>query len=98
PPYPSLFPYPTLFRSDRAFRDAIRAAMMLENYANEGVEDFVPYDPIRPEIKWKDGLPDNEMELAQIMNIRTGGKPTIDVMTAIKDRKSTRLNSSHVKI
>lgn len=69
---------------DRAFRDAIRAAMMLENYANEGVEDFVPYDPIRPEIKWKDGLPDNEMELAQIMNIRTGGKPTIDVMTAIK--------------
>ena len=69
---------------DRAYRDAIRAAMVLENYANEGLPEFTPYDPIKPEITWKDGLPDNEKEMAEIMDIRTGGKPTLDVLTAIK--------------
>ena len=69
---------------DEAYRNAIRAAMALENYANEGVEGFTPYDPVLPEITWKDGLPNNEKELAEIMDIRTGGKATIDTLTAIK--------------
>lgn len=35
-------------------------------------------------IKWNDGLPDDEMENAQIMNLRTGNKPTISQFTAIQ--------------
>lgn len=35
-------------------------------------------------IKWNDGLPDDEVENAQIMNLRTGNKPTISQHTAIQ--------------
>nr|WP_269745616.1 phage portal protein [Brevibacillus borstelensis] len=69
---------------DRAFRDALWTAMVLENYANEGVDEFTSYDPPYPNIAWKDGIPRDEKELAEIMAIRTGHKPTIDVQSAIK--------------
>ncbi|WP_338018891.1 phage portal protein [Brevibacillus agri] len=69
---------------DRAFRDALWTAMELENYANEGVDGFVPYEAVYPTIAWKDGIPRDEKELAEIMQIRTGGKATIDVQSAIK--------------
>lgn len=35
-------------------------------------------------IKWNDGLPNDEVENANIMHIRTGNKPTISQHTAIK--------------
>ena len=69
---------------DRAIRDAIYTAMQVENFANEGVEGFEPYEPKYPTVKWKDGVPRDEKELAQIMQIRTGNKPTLDVHSAIK--------------
>lgn len=69
---------------DRAFRDALWTAQVLENYANEGVDGFTAYDPPYPNIAWKDGIPRDEKELAEIMQIRTGGKATIDVQSAIK--------------
>lgn len=69
---------------DKAIRDALMAAMEIENAANDGVVGFEPYEVVRPVVKWKDGLPANEKELAEIMAIRTGNKPTIDVLDAIK--------------
>lgn len=69
---------------DKAIRDALLTAMEVENVANDGVKGFEQYEPIRPVIKWKDGLPANEKELAEIMQIRTGNKPTIPVLDAIK--------------
>ncbi|MEK5396015.1 portal protein [Paenibacillus sp. FSL K6-2859] len=69
---------------DRALRDAIWTAMQLENYANEGVSGFEKYDPIYPRIKWRDGVPIDEKEAAEVAQIRTGGKPTISVHDAIK--------------
>ena len=42
---------------------------------------------IKPEeitVTWNDGLPDDKMEAAQLMQIRTGNKPTISQHTAIK--------------
>ncbi|GIQ63704.1 hypothetical protein PACILC2_22720 [Paenibacillus cisolokensis] len=69
---------------DRALRDALWTAMELENYANEGVEGFVPYNPVYPKINWRDGIPKNEKEEAEIYSIRTGAKPTLDVKSAIK--------------
>lgn len=69
---------------DRAVRDVLYYAQVLENYANKDNEDFMPYEPVYPVIQWSDGLPKNEKELAEIMNIRTGGKATISVQDAIK--------------
>ncbi|PKJ52710.1 phage portal protein [Bacillus sp. SN10] len=67
---------------DRAFRDSLYIAQLLENYANE--TGFTHYTAVYPKIRWRDGLPANEKELAEVMQIRTGGRPTIDTKTAIK--------------
>lgn len=68
---------------DRAMRDSLYISQLLENYANSG-GDFVPYEAVYPKIRWRDGIPANEKEMAEVMQIRTGGRPTIDVRTAIK--------------
>ncbi len=69
---------------DKALRDALWTAMELENYANEGVEGYTKYEPVYPKINWRDGIPRNEKEEAEIYSLRTGGKPTADVKGAIK--------------
>lgn len=69
---------------DRALRDAIWTAMQLENFANRGVDAWVPYEPVYPRIVWRDGLPIDEKEAAEVANIRTGGKPTQSVHDAVK--------------
>jgi len=69
---------------DKAIRDALWTAQILENYANQGVAGFEKYTPVYPTIKWKDGIPRDEKEFAEIMQIRTGNKPTIDQLSAIK--------------
>lgn len=78
---------------EKAVRDAIWTAMELENFANQEVKDFVPYEPVYPTITWADGLPKDDKELAEIAQIRTGGKPTLDVRTAIK--RLDGLDDSH---
>lgn len=70
---------------DRAFRDAIWTAMQLENYANAGVDGFEPYEPVYPRINWRDGVPQDPKEAAEVAQIRTGGKPTQSVIDAIKE-------------
>jgi len=69
---------------DRAIRNAIWKAQLLDNAVNKGVAGFNPYTPVYPTINWKDGIPRDEKELAEIMQIRTGGKPTLDQHSAIK--------------
>lgn len=69
---------------DKAIRDALWTAMELENFANKGVDGFEPYEAVYPKIAWKDGLPVDDKEQAEIMSLRTGGKPTLDVHSAIK--------------
>jgi hypothetical protein len=69
---------------DKAMRDALYAAQKLENFANADNPDFEAYEAVYPKIRWRDGVPQNEKELAELMQIRTGGRPTIDQLTAIK--------------
>ena len=69
---------------DKALRDALWTAMELENFANDGVPSFTKYTPVYPKINWRDGIPKNEKEEAEIYAIRTGAKPTIDVRSSIK--------------
>lgn len=69
---------------DRAVRDALWIAMKLENFANDGVEGFVPYTPVYPKINWRDGIPRDEKSEAETFAIRTGSLATLDVKSAIK--------------
>ena len=64
---------------DRAIKDALYICQLLD--IEHGGKTF---EPKKPEIEWKDGLPDSETELAEIMSVRTGGKATLDVISAIK--------------
>jgi hypothetical protein len=64
---------------DKAIRDALWTCYLFDaNFGNyEG-------EAVYPKITWRDGIPRNEKEEAEIANIRTGGKPTLDVHSAIK--------------
>lgn len=64
---------------DKAIRDALWTCQLLD--IEHGDADF---EAVYPSIAWQDGIPKSEKELAEIMQIRTGNKPTIDVRTAIK--------------
>jgi hypothetical protein len=64
---------------DKAIRDALWTCYQF-------AANFGDYEGeiIYPKIAWKDGIPRNEKEEAEIMEIRTGKKPTVDVHSAIK--------------
>lgn len=64
---------------DRAIRDILYNCQLLDIVHNNA-----EFEAVYPVIQWQDGIPKNDMELAEIMQIRTGNKPTIDVSTAIK--------------
>lgn len=70
---------------DRGLRNALWKAMKLENHANDGVDEFAAYEATYPTITWRDGIPRDEKEAAEVANLRTGGKPTWSVTDAIKD-------------
>jgi hypothetical protein len=63
---------------DKAIRDALWTCQLLD--VAHGDADF---EPVYPVIAWRDGIPVNEKELAEIMQLRTQ-KPTLDVKSAIK--------------
>jgi hypothetical protein len=79
---------------DKAIRDALWTCQLLD--IAHGEADF---EAVYPTINWQDGIPKNAKEEAEIMQIRTGGKPTIDVQSAIKrqdgvdDEKATEIIS-----
>ncbi|MGE6488504.1 phage portal protein [Paenisporosarcina sp. NPDC076898] len=64
---------------DKAVRDALWACFQLDK-----AHGTYTGKDIYPKIYWKDGIPKNEKEEAEIMAIRTGDKPTLDQKTAIK--------------
>lgn len=68
---------------DRAVRDILWTCSLLDKQHGDG--DF---SEVYPSITWQDGIPKNELEQAEIMQIRTGGKATIDVQTAIEQLDS----------
>jgi hypothetical protein len=79
---------------DKAIRDALWTCQLFDTKFGD-----YEFEPVYPTINWKDGIPRDEKELAEIMSIRTGGKPTIDVQSAIKkldevdDEKATEIIS-----
>lgn len=71
---------------DRAFRNALWKALALENFANKGVTGYEQVEAVYPTINWRDGIPRDEKEAAEVAQIRTGNKPTWSVLDAIKDQ------------
>lgn len=70
---------------DRAIRNALWKAQLLENAANVGVDGFTAYEPAYPVINWRDGIPQDPKEAAEVAQIRTGNKPTQSVKDAIRE-------------
>jgi hypothetical protein len=63
---------------DKAVRDALYTCQLLDIAHGEA-----SFNPVYPTIAWQDGIPINEKEQAEIMQLRTQ-KPTLDVKSAIK--------------
>lgn len=65
---------------DKGLRKVLYIAQLLEHAQSKQKPN---YTPTMPRITFKDGLPRDDMELAQIASIRTGGKATWSQKTAI---------------
>src|SRR5690606_41929270 len=93
PPRSTLFPYTTLFRSD--ILDAAAAGA--------GRDVSIVAEVKHPTYFASIGLPLDELIADELRAWDDGGRTIVEcfeqtVLREIRDRKSTRLNSSHVKI
>ncbi|AGK98177.1 phage portal protein [Clostridium pasteurianum] len=70
-------------RMDTALKKALKLCSQL---GGEGIVDLSD-KPIS--IIWKDGLPEDPQEMAQVMQIRTGSKPTISQFRAVQQLDNT---------
>src|SRR3712207_8894071 len=86
PPRSTLFPYTTLFRSQRL--EALVAQLQLHRSGGQ----VVPSKPAG------DRLRDVEQRCVEPAAIRRVDVERVLVPDALRDRKSTRLNSSHANI
>ena len=68
----------TRMRFDSAIKKAIKLASQL------GGENVVDLSKEKINIFWNDGLPNDPVEEANVMNIRTGGKATLSQFSAIQ--------------
>src|SRR5690606_39278501 len=87
PPRSTLFPYTTLFRSLLQQQKQFVYWLTLNSHA--------PYDP--RDIQ-KDLFPCEQFKIAAQSEVCRNFKIHAQFFEALADRKSTRLNSSHVKI
>jgi hypothetical protein len=63
---------------DKALTQVFIIAQLLEKTYGKA-----RYEIVKPKILFQDGLPDDDMENAQIMSLRTGGQPTLSQKSAI---------------
>lgn len=64
---------------DKAIRDALWSCQLLDIAHGDA-----KFEAVYPKICWKDGIPRNEKEEAEIMQLRTSNKPNLDIKSAIK--------------
>src|SRR3712207_7587788 len=86
PPRSTLFPYTTLFRSGVDAERAQRLEVRLDDVLRRGLQD----DLVLPEL----------LEAVRVLAVAPvrRAKRGLDVRRSPRDRKSTRLNSSHANI
>jgi hypothetical protein len=79
-------------RMDPALKKAIKLCSQL------GGENIIDLTGKPLSIVWKDGLPQDEMEQANIMSIRTGGKPTISQYRAVQELDDLSAEDTQIEI
>src|SRR5690606_41882585 len=91
PPSTTLIPYTTLFRSFNKLRAALKQAVK---------DGIIPTNPAEGVDGFKQGEPQREFLTLEELQAAVKEECEIPQMKTafILDRKSTRLNSSHVKI
>ncbi|NYV68920.1 phage portal protein [Bacillus sp. Gen3] len=73
-------------RKRQYYNKALKHVLFIAQLLEHAKADKRPeYDITRPKIKFKDGLPDDEMEQATIAQVRTGGKATQSQLSAIME-------------
>src|SRR5690606_41568102 len=98
PPDPHRFPYTTLFRSEDALdwvRDLLDHLPDNNRSVPEIIEDDFDDDITEDDLALDSIIPDNP---SQPYDVRDVVAAIADDGDYLEDRKSTRLNSSHVKI
>jgi len=70
-------------RKRQYYNKGLRRVLYIAQLLEKARLGKIDYEVMVPQIQFRDGLPDDEMELATIAQIRTGGKATISQKTAI---------------
>lgn len=81
---------------DKALKHVLIAAQMLEH--SKVGKERLGYEVTIPKIKFKDGLPDDEMEQATIAQIKTSGKPTQSQLSAIMEVQGCTEEQARIEI
>src|SRR5690606_41401011 len=95
-PLPARCPYTTLFRSDE-INLTWRSELSADNTVVAG--EWWTGVPAEPELSLEaDIMRELGLALGDRVTYAIGGESLTAIVTSARDRKSTRLNSSHVKI
>lgn len=78
---------------DKALKRVLYIAQLLEQ-----AQSTIGYEPTVPHITFKDGLPNDDSELANIASIRTGGKPTLSQLSAIMSLNGCTEEQARIEI
>src|SRR5690606_39488490 len=97
PPSPPLFPYTTLFRSAHLAGNGLHRAEIGGRAVREASLDHV-HAEVGQGVGEGDLLRGAHGEAGRLFAVAQGGVEDDDAIGGSVDRKSTRLNSSHVKI
>src|SRR5690606_41627070 len=95
PPHSTLFPYTTLFRSSFYTFQTMSYSIDVYKRKLEPTKDFIAFSAF---VSFFPQLVAGPIERATHLLPQFYKKRTFDYSKAVEDRKSTRLNSSHVKI
>ena len=72
---------------DKGLKQVLLIAQMLEHAQMKKAFQRPDYEVTVPIIQFKDGLPDDDLEQAQIAQVRTGGKPIQSQLSAIMEMR-----------
>lgn len=72
---------------NKALKQVLMIAQLLEHAQMKKAGKRPNYEITEPIIQFKDGLPDDELEQAQIAQVRTGGKPIQSQLSAIMEMR-----------
>ncbi|MEI2356066.1 phage portal protein [Mesobacillus zeae] len=80
---------------EKGLKRLLLTAQLLEHAHSD---EKLDYQVVTPIIKFKDGLPDDDMEQASIKQVRTGGKATQSQLSAIMELNGCTEEQAHIEL